>query len=269
MKAKGISITKFEPGVLNEDAVLARPDCIAVSDGAGGGGVFAERWSLYLVSNLPNQPITTFEALDGWIERIWEPFYNECEQWAKRLKDGMFLKKFYDEGSFATLAALWPYEDRIYWMTYGDSVAFHYNRETKVLEYTFGRLAEFNKPPYLINCKDPLNADGFRAGTFELSHSSLFFVASDTLAHYIIMMYLLEHRDSHHDEIDEAIAAHSKNSVLVKQAAIARKMDFERDVLGKLVNCIGHHTNFKRHLKRLRRQGLIGHDDYSLAVAQL
>ena len=97
MKAKGVSISKFEDGVLNEDAVRANPNFIAVSDGAGGGGVFAERWSHYLIYNLPNVPITTFEELDSWIDGIWEQFYNECETWAQKQQDGLFLKKFYDE----------------------------------------------------------------------------------------------------------------------------------------------------------------------------
>ena len=73
-----ISIAKFEDGITNEDAAIARKDVIAVSDGAGGGGVFAERWSKYLVERLPNEPIGSFEAFDEWIDGIWEPFYNEC-----------------------------------------------------------------------------------------------------------------------------------------------------------------------------------------------
>ena len=63
MKAKGVSIAKFEEGVLNEDAVFYSPSLIAVSDGAGGGGVFAEKWSQYLVDTLPPLPITSFEEL--------------------------------------------------------------------------------------------------------------------------------------------------------------------------------------------------------------
>ena len=57
---RAISIAKFEKDIVNEDAVIARKNVIAVSDGAGGGGVFAERWSQYLVSNLPDKPITDY-----------------------------------------------------------------------------------------------------------------------------------------------------------------------------------------------------------------
>ena len=46
----------------------ATADFIAVSDGAGGGGIYADKWSAYLVDKLPTQPILTFAKLDAWIE---------------------------------------------------------------------------------------------------------------------------------------------------------------------------------------------------------
>ena len=57
---RAISFAKFEEGIVNEDAAIARKDVIAVSDGAGGGGVFAERWSKYLVEHLPEKPIKSY-----------------------------------------------------------------------------------------------------------------------------------------------------------------------------------------------------------------
>ena len=102
MKNIAVTISKLEESTINEDAVKATDCMIAVSDGAGGGGVYAERWSAYLVNHLPEIPIKSFEELDSWIEEIWEPFYNACEETAKQ-EGGMLLDKFYDEGSFATL----------------------------------------------------------------------------------------------------------------------------------------------------------------------
>jgi len=265
MKSKGVSIPKFEDGVLNEDAVWANPNFIAVSDGAGGGGVFAERWSHYLVYNLPNVPITTFEELDIWIDSIWEQFYNECETWATKQHDGLFLKKFYDEGSFATLAALWPGEDEMLWMTYGDSVVFHYNFKTHVLEHSFGELNDFNNPPYLINCKDPLQPEGFKSGSFICDEDSVYFAASDTLAHYILMMYLVTDIEQNESQLNAAIEAHSKNSMMIKTALLLNIIDFPK-VIKKLMNCANNSSNFKRHIEYIKRKGLIGHDDYSIAV---
>jgi len=265
MKAKGVSIAKFEEGVLNEDAVFYSPGLIAVSDGAGGGGVFAERWSNYLVYNLRPKPITSFEELDAWIDCIWEQFYNECEAWAQKQQDGLFLQKFYDEGSFATLAALWQCENEMRWITYGDSVVFMYNQKTEELSYSFLHLLDFAKPPYLINCKDPLSPKGFATGTFPIDRDCIYFIASDTLSHYIMMMYMVAHQKTFKQELEDVIEAHNKNSNLVKKAVSTKQTSFSK-IIKKLVNCANHPANFKKHIESLIKQGLIAHDDYSFTV---
>ena len=264
MKPKIISIGKPEDGCINEDAAIARDNMIAVSDGAGGGGLFAERWSRYLLDNLPESPILSAEELDLWIDGIWEPYYNQCEEDAKML-GGMSLNKFYDEGSFATLVAVWKTsESKCEWMSYGDSVAFHYNYATHKLEHSFSSLADFDKPPYLINCKDELNKSGFKNGVFEIDKDSVVFVASDALAHYIMMMYEVSQIDSYFDELNKAESNHSKNENYIKAAKSFSKFDFEKDIIIKLQNCIGNGINFKRHIKKILNQGLLAHDDYSL-----
>lgn len=258
---KSVSLAKFEEGTINEDAAIAKKNVIAVSDGAGGGGVFAERWSDYLVNHLSDTPINTYESFDKWIDGIWESFYNECEVEAKKI-GGLFLNKFYDEGSFATIVAVW--EDG-HWMSYGDSVAFCYDRASDKLQHSFGRLVDFNNPPYLVNCKDPLNEVGFKAGQFEIQKDGIVFVASDALAHYILMMYEVAHRGQYEDELQEAIDAQTKDSNFIRTALGMKNVDFEQDVIDKLLNCrnVG---NFKKHLHKRWKNGLIGHDDYSIAM---
>ena len=255
-----ISLSKFEESIINEDAAIALKEVIAVSDGAGGGGVFADRWSKYLVEHLSDEPITDYESFDKWIDNIWEPFYNDCEEKAKK-EGGMFLNKFYDEGSFATLVAVWKNGQ---WMSYGDSVAFCYNYKNGALQYSFTKLVDFNKPPYLINCKDPLAVEGFRCGKFVMDDDCIVFAASDTLAHYILMIYEVAHKDVFESELKEAINAQTKNSNFIKTCMSQRKIDFE-DVIKKLLLCknVG---NYKKHLESLKKKGLIGHDDYTIAV---
>ncbi len=257
---RAFSIGKFEEGLFNEDAVLAREGLIAVSDGAGGGGLFADRWSEYLVNHLPNEPIADYQTFDKWIDGIWEPFYNDCEKKAQK-EGGMLLNKFYDEGSFATLVAVWKEGQ---WVSYGDSVAFCYDRTTGRLQHTFGRIADFNKPPYLVNCKDPTDENGFKSGTFETDEESIVFAASDALAHYILMMYEVAHRDEFADELQEAIDAQTKNSNFIRAAMRLKKLDFEE----MLMNLLGrkHKGHFKQHLKKFYREGLLGYDDYSLVI---
>lgn len=256
-----ISLAKLEEGITNEDAAISNKEIIAVSDGAGGGGVFAEHWSKYLVDNLPEKPIKNYKAFDKWIDGIWEPFYNEYEDIAKK-EGGMILNKFYDEGSFATLVVVWKNGQ---WVSYGDSVAFCYNRKTKELQYSFTRLADFNNPPYLINCKDPLDENGFRNGQFEIDKDCMVFATSDALAHYILMMYEIDHQNQYAEELQEAIDAQTKNSNYIKAAMRLRKIDFAKDVIQKLENC-RYEKQLMLHIGRLKRWGFIGHDDYSIAI---
>lgn len=258
---RALSIAKFEEGIVNEDAATAKKNLIAVSDGAGGGGVFAECWSRYLVENIPDEPIVDFKAFDQWIDEIWEPFYDEHERMANA-KGGMFLNKFYDEGSFATLVAVWANGQ---WIAYGDSVAFCYDIETKSLQHSFTKLVDFNNPPFLINCKDPLIPKGFRSGMFDMSKNCRVFVASDTLAHYILMMYEVANKDLFKEELTGAIDAQTKNSNFIKTALAIPAIDFEKDVIKKLENCKKGFL-LKNHIKGLIKKGLIGHDDYSISI---
>ena len=259
---RAISIAKLNENLLNEDAAIAKSSLIAVSDGAGGGGVFADLWSHYLVENLPDSPIMDFPAFDKWIDRIWEPFYNECEEKAKA-EGGMLLNKFYDEGSFATLVAVWKNGQ---WISYGDSVAFCYDKKTKKLQHSFGQLSDFNNPPFLVNCKDPTNEAGFNSGLFKMTEDSFIFTASDALSHYIIMMYEVAHQNLFFSEIQRAIDAQTKNSNFVKTAFGLKKIDFDKDVICKLLNSSKNSWNFKRHIESLRKKGLIAHDDYSIVI---
>lgn len=263
MKSRAVSIAKFELNAVNEDAVLCRDNLIAVSDGAGGGGVYAEFWSKYLVENLPDEAIADFETLDNWIDGIWEQFYNEFEVKAQTV-GGMFLNKFYDEGSFATLASAWRMPDNeVKWITYGDSVVFHYNKATGKLEYSILSLQEFNQAPYLINYIDPIKREGFKSGIFHIDDDSVVFATTDALAHYIIMMYMVSRKENFKDTLDEAMKCGTKNSNYIKMALSKSKIDFYKDVIRRL--SLNTH-NFRLHLEKLYKNGLIALDDYSVAI---
>lgn len=266
IKTRCVTIGKFEKNSLNEDAVIARRDMIAVSDGAGGGGLFADRWSRYLVQHLPKTPITSAQQLDEWIGAIWEAYYNKSEGSAKKL-GGMALDKFYDEGSFATLAAVWKTEDRkCHWMTYGDSVVFKYDYDRGTLWHSFTSLSDFNNPPFLINCKDELNPTGFKGGEFPLSGNSIVFTASDALSHYILMMYELANREQYAIELQATAHTSTKNANLIKKGIGLADFRFEKEVIEKLRKAVYDKTYCKKWLGRLYKLGLIAPDDYSLAV---
>lgn len=268
MKARSVSIPKFGEKI-NEDAAFARNGLIAVSDGAGGGGVFADQWSRYLVENLSDEPIQNYSEFDNWLDAIWEKFYNEHEELAKA-QGGLFLNKFYDEGSFATLVAVWKVsETECRWISYGDSVAFCYDRAKGELQHSFTKLADFNNPPYLINCKDPLDEKGFRCGTFKTSKTSVVFCASDALSHLILMLYetWLKTNGSYryNKEIEDAINAQTRNSQYVK-LSLGLNPDFDAKMkyfLRLSKREVEFQSGMNNHRDKLK---LVANDDYSLAV---
>lgn len=262
---KGLSIAKPSEHLVNEDAVRSNDHCIAVSDGAGGCGVYANDWSSYLIDNLPSdKPIRSFEDLDGWIEGIWEPYYDEHERMAQN-GDSMLLEKFYKEGSYATLAAAWFTDDGLcHWLCYGDSVVFHYSPVTRKLEHSFTALSHFSNPPHLISCKEPLDKSGFRSGVFELDDKSLVFVASDALSHFILMNYELAHCGDYRKDLDQVRESANANAQLL---AVAESMpvDFDK-LLVDLVDSLSSEEAFKSHLLSLCEQGVLDKDDFSLVV---
>lgn len=263
--SRGMTLAKPREHLANEDAILVAENCIAVSDGAGGCGVFADEWSAYLLANLPqDRPLTTYEELNEWIDQIWEPFYEAHEEKAK-LGDAMLVQKYYNEGSFATLAAAWKINEKhCRWMSYGDSVVFHYSPKDKTLEHSFTQLADFSMPPHLINCKDPLAEDGFRSGVFELVEGSVVFAASDALSHYILMCYELAHCGDYYEEL---IAERNSGTTNGQLLAVAEQMPMDFDkVLKDLLASVESAERFESHMLSLQENGVLDKDDYSLVV---
>ena len=260
-KYKACSVPKPEEGnTFCEDASMASECIIAVSDGAGGGGVFADRWAQYLVNNTPNNPITTAEDFQGWIDAIWEPFYNDMEALAKE-QGGMLLNKFYDEGSFATYVAAWRVDNKVKWVAYGDSVVFCYERASKCLSHSFTELAGFASAPALINCKEEVDLNHVRLGEFDLSANSYVFACSDALAHYVLMMY----QTWKGEQIPQNEVNKNTNYIALAQT---KTVDFEEKVLKPLFNSL-RDNKLAEHCKKLYvKSRLLTLDDYSLARLQ-
>ena len=80
------------------------------------------------------------------------------------------------------------------------------------------------------------------------------------------MMYELSHFNAFSAELQEAINARTKDSNFIKTAMGLKKVDFEKDVLGKLISCSKNPWNLMQHIEYLRKKGLIAHDDYSIAI---
>ena len=181
----------------------------------------------------------------------------------------MLLNKFYSEGSCATLVAAWIGDnEECRWIAYGDSVLFHYNRATGELWHSFTSVADFDNPPHLISCKDPLTPAGFSEGSLALTESSVLFAASDALSCFVLMMYQVSRWTEYADELEALIAEHSSASHRV-QLARAMKFDFYEDVLKRLIDSASSAETFAQQMHAWLDAGLLELDDYTVAFLKL
>ena len=150
-----------------------------------------------------------------------------------------------------------------------DSEGMKFGELNEELKRSFKEEYEYKRLSNLLYRKvgkgELLKEEGCRTGIFDTYKGCIIMVASDTLAHYILMMYEACHQDASGQELETALNAHAKNSNFIK-SALATKADFYDDVLKPLVKSTASKDRFRKHIDALRRQELIGFDDYSLAV---
>lgn len=162
---------------------------IALSDGAGGMGLFAADWSNQLVNNLPQNPFKKVEELSNWIESFWEQFYDRHNEKAKKLGSD-YQNKFSQEGSAATLVGLWQNENRFDCVTYGDSCLSIFSKNENHFEmFPYNKPTDFLNYPFLINVQEECVKEGFLSGNFDIKKDKIDFIilSSDALSLYILM----------------------------------------------------------------------------------
>lgn len=247
----------------NEDAVLAKPNIIAVSDGAGGCGIFADRWSEYLLSKLTEKPFATFTEFSQWTDQIWQEFYNDIERGLSQYSP-IVQNKFNNEGSYATLAAVWhnTQNSTIDWCCYGDSAIFVYRPSTgKMVFMSCIEIETYNRNPHLINWKDIPSEKHFREGKVAIETTDMVFCASDALSCMLTMSYyasqdreqLLKCSNS-----DTRLAHHARE---ILEWSTTHK--FYEDMLKPLIAACDN-AQFAEKLHAFHKIGILGNDDYSL-----
>ncbi|RAU20353.1 hypothetical protein CU669_18680 [Paramagnetospirillum kuznetsovii] len=183
----------------NEDRLrLARiPDGLlaAVSDGAGGAGLFCGPWAETLVTRLPKTPIAGVKALNQWMDGFCLGFRAEYAALSKSTPARH--SKFIREGSFATLVAGWlAYRQgrvRLRWMGYGDSQMMVFDRSGRqpVLAACYpASLSALERAPFLLNWKDLPRDASFHAGEMMLPDRATVVLASDGIGQYLLLRSL-------------------------------------------------------------------------------
>jgi hypothetical protein len=272
------AISKKESEKPCEDAVHERalPNgyAFALSDGAGGTGIFANRWAKRLVESVPKQPLHTIEETTQWLLGFSEEYISEIEH--KVISNEISRTKFDLEGSYASFAAVWTYSSETQsqywfdWLTVGDSACFIYDKQNKTLKIQpyLENPIQFTYSPNLINCFDTnIPSESFCAGKKEPLNGKIVLLASDALAQFIYFQYLVRHNKTVLEEFQQKPSP-LKGIVSNTLVSYNTELSFE-DLLYLLKGQLTDENNFKTFLYQLCDSHIIAHDDYSLIWIEL
>jgi hypothetical protein len=164
---------------------------IVVCDGAGGAGVFCGDWAKTIAQSVDVDPKSFRSSFETWYQGIGESFHKHITS-NKDLTDSVLLSKFYQQGSFATMLALWiDTENTTYTCAgIGDSLLFHFqNQGNWVLKSVFPvkDVQNIQSNPRLLSW----GSETIAFPCYEehpVYDDSIFILCSDSMARWILIM---------------------------------------------------------------------------------
>ncbi|CAA7622386.1 hypothetical protein [Magnetospirillum sp. UT-4] len=184
----------------NEDRLrLSRtPDGVlaAISDGAGGAGLYCGPWAERLLTRLPRVPLAGFKALNEWLDGFCMGFRSEYAALSQATP--VRHAKFVREGSFATLMAGWLSSRQgraaLRWLAYGDSLMLVFDRgsgrQPALRQVYPGSLGVLDRAPHLLNWKDIPRESALFGGEVILPRHGTVILASDGIGQYLLLRAL-------------------------------------------------------------------------------
>jgi serine/threonine protein phosphatase PrpC len=166
---------------LNEDRVRFADNFISISDGAGGTGIYCGEWASILLENLPDEPIKSYEEFIEWFKELPDQFLFKHEP--SDNIDGHIRRRFYEEGSSATLTVVWEFENEYYWLCIGDSNIF-FIEANSYNSYPFKNSNDFKSVTNLLNWKVLPNSDVISFGKKDIGNKEII-IATDAISHHI------------------------------------------------------------------------------------
>jgi hypothetical protein len=257
----------------------SRKSCLAaVSDGAGGAGLFCGAWAQTLVVRLPNRPLASFDGLNAWLDGFCSTFRRDHAErlLGQPVKHGKFVR----EGSLATLSAVWLAQGRqhvaLHWLGCGDSPILIFDRTGRRPTLIGGfpaRLSALGKSPALLNWKDLPRRERVSIGGLRLPPQATIVVASDGIGHYLLLRYLCEQGWGLDGLNRSALLAHlaSETSPLGPLARAHRNHPRQRfaNILRDLGAALSSDRAFARFVKARHREGLMANDDATLLLIDI
>lgn len=183
----------------NEDAIAYDEyslfDKIAVSDGAGGAGIYCKAWANHLVKNQVDKPFDSKINAEEWFLSISESFYKENIEAINKM-DPFILEKFIKEGSYATLFFAWwdKQTNILHYTGVGDTTVIIFRKEKEI--YNPILITPINEQnsledfPKLLNWNKGLNYD-LSPLQVPLIENDIMIICTDSITRWIIYQLII------------------------------------------------------------------------------
>jgi hypothetical protein len=182
----------------NEDAIRVdyneknSKKLIAISDGAGGVGIYCKQWAEYIVENAPDN--VPFEGLNQWFLGISKEFY--LRYCGKDFSDIGTKEKFISAGSYATLLFLWIDYNKnlIHYVGIGDSSFFILRKDEcenyiPIIIYPINNNEFIDQNPTLLNWKKSHQIDTIKS--ISIQKDDIILAATDSISRWILENLLI------------------------------------------------------------------------------
>lgn len=164
----------------------------AITDGAGGSGVFSKEWSRYLSEKIPKIPSEfAYSKSIEWFNIISKGFYEDIIA-NQDLSDLILQRKVFKEGSYSTLTVCWidKHSNEIFYSSTGDSCILYFEKENNTYYLkaisSLNKQEEIDEAPSLLNWNIEITQQ-LPFDSLEIENEFRLILASDSLSKWILL----------------------------------------------------------------------------------
>jgi hypothetical protein len=243
-------------------------DRIAMSDGAGGAGIYCKAWANHLVNNQPIIPFDSKTSTNEWFLNNCKSFFKENIKLVNKM-DSFILEKFIKEGSYATLFFAWwnKQTNVLHYVGIGDTTLFVFSKENEI--YNTILITPINKQnslddfPKLLNWNKELNYD-MSTSEITLKSEDILIICTDSIARWMIYNLMVIDTLETQRLLGESILKSIDSNILLDMKLLNQFTNLS-DMLLKLENTVNKSlTFFKNELEKSINENVLEKDDFTI-----
>ncbi len=261
----------------NEDAVKYFEDDniikIAMSDGAGGAGIYCKHWAEYLVDNQPEQSFKKDLETNEWFLSTSKLFYKENIELINK-SDPFILEKFNTEGSYATIMYVWLQKNinQLSYTGIGDTTLFIFreinNDYSPILITPINEQKNLNDFPKLVNWNKSLSYD-LKSKVIDIQPTDILIICTDSLSRWLIYNLLILSPSETQDLLNNEIINNISN-ISIEQFRTNESYENLSDLLSKIEQVIKEGSEyFQKVISKKIKLNQVEKDDFSILFKRI